>query len=146
MAHLRKQIRAEVVATLDAVQSLNGRVHKTRLKPFAQDMLPRICVYTMEEASDSDGTAGALRRQLMLHIEIIVRGNDSIDDAVDDLAELVEVALAADRRRGGLAYDTTLTSTRLSVAQEGEEKTGFGLLTYAVVYRTARTNPANTNP
>jgi hypothetical protein len=146
MAHLRKQIRAEVVATLDAVPRLNTRVHKTRLKPFAQNMLPRVCVYTTEEASGSDGTAHALQRQMSLTVEIILAANEAIDDAVDDLAELIETALAADRSRGGLAFDTTLTSTRLSVHQEGEEKTGHGVLTYAVIYRSARANPANTNP
>jgi hypothetical protein len=146
MAHLRKRIRTEVVATLDAVPSLTTRVHKTRLKPFAQDVLPRVCVYTMEESSDGDGTANALRRQVSLMVEIIVKGNDDIDDAVDDLAELIETALAADRTRGGLSYDTTLTSTRLSVHQEGEEKTGHGVLTYAVIYRSARDTPATINP
>jgi hypothetical protein len=146
MSHVRKLIRAEVVATLNAVPSLTGRVHKTRLKSFAQSALPRVCVYTMEESSDGDNTGRALRRSLSLMVEIIVAANDGIDDAVDDLAELIEVALAADRQRGGLAYDTTLTSTRLSVHQEGEEKTGHGVLSFAVVYRTARANPANTNP
>jgi hypothetical protein len=146
MAHLRKRIRAEVVATLNAVTTLSGKVHKTRLKPFAQDVLPRVCVYTMDESSEGDRTGHALQRALSLNIEIIVKANDGIDDAVDDLAELIEIALAADRSRGGLAYDTTLTSTRLSVHQEGEEKTGHGVLSYTVVYRSSRANPANTNP
>jgi hypothetical protein len=135
-----------VVATLDAVPRLNTRVHKTRLKPFAQDVLPRVCVYMMEESSDGDGTAFALRRQVSLMVEIIVKGNENIDDAVDDLAELIETALAADRTRGGLAYDTTLTSTRLSVHQEGEEKTGHGVLSYSVIYCTARADPRISNP
>jgi hypothetical protein len=146
MVHIRKQLRAEVTATLNAVPSLSGKVHKTRLKRFAQTDLPRVVVYTMDEASESDGSAHGMMRQVTLLIEIIVKGNELIDDAVDDLAEIIEVTLQNDRKRGGLAFDTTLTSTRLSIAQDGEEKTGHGVLTYSVVYRTARANPAISNP
>lgn len=146
MSHIRKQIRAEVVATLNAVPTLWGKVHKTRLRPFAQEDLPRVCVYTMDEKSESDHTAHSLLRQMSLIVEIVVKGNELIDDAIDDIAELIEVALQADRTRAGLAYDTTLTSTSLSINKDGEEKTGHGVMTHAVVYRTSRANPANTNP
>jgi hypothetical protein len=146
MAHIRKQIRAEVTATLNAVPALSGKVFKTRLKRFAQTDLPRFVVYTLDESSESDGTADGMMRQLNLLIEIIVKGNDLIDDPVDDYAELIEVTLQNDRKRGGLAFDTTLTSTRLSTTKDGEEKTGHGLMTYTVVYRTARANPAISNP
>jgi hypothetical protein len=146
MTHIRTGIRSNVVDVLDNVRPLSGRVHATRLRPFAQAELPRVCVYTMDETSVADGTGRALLRQVTVVVDIIVKGNDSIDNAVDDIAVKVEAAMAADRSRGGLAFDTLLTSTRLSVNKEGEEKTGHGVLTYVVTYRTSRSNSEVSNP
>ena len=144
--HIRKRIRAEVTSTLDMAPGLAGRVTALRLMPFHQDQLPQVAVYTMDEASGLDGTPHALQRQMDLKVELFVAGNAAIDDALDDMALVVEVALAADRTRAGLAYDTVLTATKLGTWLDGEKRNGSITMTYTVFYRTAVANPDQTNP
>ena len=143
--HLRQQIRAAVVASLNAVAGFTGRVHATRLTPFDQKLLPRLCVYTTEEKSGLD-TASGLMRQVTLQIELLVAGFDQLDDVVDGHAVNIEKALGANRTLGGLAFDCELTATTLSTHMDGEKKTGRGLLTYLVTYRSSAADPEINNP
>lgn len=143
--HQRQQIRAAVVATLNAVPAFANRVHATRLTPFDQKLLPRVCVYTLNENSGLD-TASELLRQVSLQIEVIVAGFDQLDDVIDGHAVSIEKAIGANRTLGGAAFDCELTATALSTHMDGEKKTGHGKLTYQVTYRTSAGDPEVNNP
>lgn len=144
--HLRRQIREAVATTLAAGPGLAGRVTATRLIPYHQDQLPQVAIYTVDEESTLDGTSNTLVREMSLQVEIVFAANAGLDTALDDLAETIEVEMAADRTLGGRAYDCVLRNTRFAIHGEGEQKTGHGVLTYTVTYRTARAVPSQTNP
>lgn len=101
MAHQRKLIRQAVVALLAGAGTAAGaRVKGTRVEPNKAALLPAISVYTLSESttSDSDMTAPIeLTRELKLEVAGWVAHTDAhpVDDAMDDLAEQIEAAMAS---------------------------------------------------
>jgi hypothetical protein len=146
MAHKRKQIRDAIKATLEAIPGLVAAVHKTRMTPVPQVSLPAYLVYAMEEDVALDGTPHAQLRQLSVNIEALFSGTDNLDDVADGHAVLIEKAIAANRKLGGLAYDTVLTASKLGTFLDGEKRNGSLTLSYTVFYRTLVADPEFSNP
>lgn len=103
MAHQRKLIRKSVVALLVSGGTAAGaRVKSTRVEPHKKSQLPAIAVYTLKEPVDpasKDTAPRELTRDLKLEVVgwVGVTDPDTVDDAMDDLAEQIEAAMEANR-------------------------------------------------
>lgn len=135
--HERAAIRAAVVAALAATTELAGRVDSNRVRRSQDAELPVAIVYTLVEQSHLMDLSRALQRKLSLVVELRVKATDDLDDAIDDLALVVETALSVDPTFGRIALNSSLASTQVGLNGEGEYRHGAALLTYDVTYRTA---------
>lgn len=140
MSHVRTQIRNRVATLLTGL----APVYASRVYPLAESALPVILVYTDEEEIAVDEAAfGTLQRQLTATVEIVAKSTteDALDDVLDDLLVLAETALAADPTLNGLAISAVPSAIAVSVDSQGALPVGRARLTYAVLYRTAPTDP-----
>lgn len=152
VAHPRKLIRDAVVAALTGATAAGTRVKGTRVEPQRNTQLPAIGVYTLSEEVDAQ-SAGTAPRELTRDLKLEVAGwvADSsalpVDDAMDALAEQIEVAMDADRYFGDTAANSILQSTEMSVLEENAADPLIGIvkLTYTVTYRNFAgvTSPAD---
>ena len=136
MAHVRKQIRAVVVAALSGNTDAGARVYPGRVYPL--DTLPAIAVYTATEESETKNWEVLQRFVDITIVATDEAGQDeSIDDLLDDIAEAIETAMAVDRKLGGLAKTSYLISTEDELTGTAEKPKGTITLTYKCEYRTA---------
>ena len=139
MSHARKLIRQAVVAQLIAANTAaESRVESTQMVPHRRTVETALGVYTPSETVDTE-TRTAPReehRETQLIIEGVVVGTSSsaVADALDDLAEEVETALAADDTLGSTAEESYLVSTDLEVLEDGAKTVGLLRLTYTARY------------
>jgi len=138
VAHQRQTIREAVkTALVDASTAAGSRVYESRVSAHRRLRLPAIAIYTMEEVCDDRKTAPrVLKRDLTLAIEGAVKLAADVDDAMDSLADEIEVAMHADPTFGGVMADSVLTSTAIDIAEEGDQPIGVIRLDYRVTYYT----------
>lgn len=138
MAHVRKQIRDAVKATLTSgVPLVQRRVYASRVHPLSQAKLPCVLVYTASEASNLM-TMGqrTIMRELSMSVDIYVSMNDTFDDDVDAICVEIEEAIAANRDLGGVSKETILVATEIDFDGDTENPVGVARLTYNVQYVT----------
>ena len=145
MAHVRKQIRDNVITTVTGLTTTSTRVYRSRVYPIASGKLPGLCVYTQSETVES-GTLARQRTKLRT-LDVVIEGyalaNSNLDDTLDQISLEVEEAMVADVTRGGKAKDTELTSVEIEQVGEGETQAGIVRMTFAVMYATVE-NDAET--
>lgn len=156
MAHPRKLIRHAVVALLvGAATAAGARVKATRVEPHKKSKLPAISVYTLSDPVDEDtSTESEDTHELELEITAWVAHADAlpVDDAMDDLAEQIEAAMATAMATvpplGGLAGKIRHAGTTMEVVEDNARSdplVGIMTLTYAVTYRADITAPNPTD-
>ena len=145
MAHPRKLIRQTVTALLANAGTVAGaRVRSTRVDPHKRSQLPAISVYTLGETTEGDSAQTApieLTRNLKLEIAAWVAHSDelSVDDAMDDVAEEIEAAMASDYYLVDTVAAQMLESCAMQLVEEdgrSDPLVGIVILTYAITYRT----------
>jgi hypothetical protein len=145
VAHVRKQIRDNVITTVTGLTTTSTRVYRSRVYPIASGKLPGLCVYTQSEAVES-GTLARQRTKLRT-LDVVIEGyalaNSNLDDTLDQISLEVEEAMVTDVTRGGKAKDTELTSVEIEQVGEGETQAGVVRMTFAVMYATVE-NDAET--
>lgn len=143
MAHPRKLIRQAVVALLIAANTAAAaRVVGTRVEPHKKTGLPAISVYTLSDPVNEDESSQLEEvHELELEIAGWVAHTDAVpaDDAMDDLAEQIEAAMANPWPwLTGKASDVTYKGAVMEVVEDdGRSSPAVGIivLTYAVKYR-----------
>lgn len=114
------------------------QVVTTRRLPWRLSMLPGIAIYTLDEAVDPVSAKTApreLKRHPTLTIEAVLKTDvENIDDALDDIARQIEIAIAADDTLGGTASDCWLSKTEFEFGTQGEEEIAVARLTFYVTY------------
>jgi len=128
--HIKKAIRDEIVSILMNVTPAGANVFASKVYPLTKQQLPAICVYTLNENIDHL-TLGKPRRQertIELGIDIFVRANDSYDDDIDAIQVVVEQVLYNAKINSITQLD--LTSTSLSLSNEGDQTTGRLAMTF----------------
>ena len=141
MAHVRAQIR-DAVAT--ALTGLGATVIKSRFFPNDEASLPVFLVYTVNEAVDlgmASGSDTMFRRLSVIVDASAIDDEQTLDDTLDNFAVSIETALAGNTY-SSIALDTDLTSTEINTSTEGRQPLGTVRLTFEVLYRTSKTNPA----
>lgn len=139
MAHQRKTIRDAVASVLSAGNTIvaAGKVYSNRgLNVWAED-LPVVNVTTDSETAEVFETCNKkYQRDLTIVIEAVATqvGDATIDDTLDDLADKIERAMKADATWNGTVFDSSLTTTTLSIDADGEKFVGRAQLTYSARY------------
>ena len=134
MAHLREQIVDATVALLIAANTAAGaRVSGDRVNPHKKTGLAALAVYTRNDpVNDAASSEMEVGHDLELKITAW-----ATPDAIDDLADQVEVAMRADPYLGGLASDVVFKGTAMeTIEKDGRSDpiVATAVLTYAVLY------------
>lgn len=137
MAHLRKQIRDNIVTTVTGLATTSTRVYRSRVYPLAEGKLPGLCVYTGSETSQADTLTRprVKTRNLEVMIEAYAVATTNLDDTLDQICTEVEEALVVDVTRGGKAKDTVVTATEIEFGGESEKPVGIARMTVLVTYQ-----------
>lgn len=145
MAHARTQIRNAVKSLLSGISEFNGHVFSNRFSNLQISELPSANVFCLQESNAPGDIHGlSIERTLQLGISIKHAVTDNIDAVLDELAELVEVALDSQPTLGGLVRGLQLTATQIQINEDNAEAVGEALLQYQIIYFTQADNPAIT--
>lgn len=139
MAHVRQQIRDDIVTTLTGLATTGSNVFRSRIFPLEQTKLPALCIFTKSEAVEFDtiGLPRSINRVLDVAVEAYVIGTANYDNSLDTIAVEIEEAIAADPTLGGLAKDAQVTAFEADFSGDGEQPVAVGRFTVTVEYRTA---------
>lgn len=143
MAHQRKLIRQAVVLRIKNAATAAGDRVTVTFEPQRSARLASITLYTPDEETDPEDAQTAPRqlwRNLVLEIcgWVIDTAAVPVADAMDNIAEQIEAAMAADRYFGGAVLDSILTTTQMATLgdQGADPLIGLIKLTYQVTYQT----------
>lgn len=138
MAHVRKQIRDEVVSTLTGLATTGSNVFRSRVYPLGDSKLPGLAIYTDTEeiAPQTISPPRTQLRTLTITVDCYVKGVSNFDNDLDTISEEIEEALAADLTRGGLAKDTRITSFQADFSGEGDQPVATAKISIEVDYVT----------
>ncbi len=138
--HARTTIRQAAAAILSADPGITAPVQDNRVWFTANTSLPVIGVYANTEAIDLDESSfNADWRVMELVVQVVVEDADGsgVADAADDLAELIEDALRADRTLGVGCQDVQAPNTDAEDNVTAEKVVRTLSLQFPVMYRTA---------
>lgn len=143
MAHVRQQIRDDIVTTLTGLTTTAGRVYRSRLYPMDKVKLPGLCIYTKSESSEfmTMGANRIIEHRLVVVVEIYVSGLSNYDNLLDSIAAEVEIALMVDRTRDGLAKDTAIKGFDADFSGDGEQPVATGVIELEITYHTREATP-----
>ena len=144
MAHIRKQVRDDLVTTLTGLAQTGTNVFKGRAHPIPDASLPALFVRTPSEESgwSNVGPDPAYQRNITAIIGIVAVGGETVIDTLDSIAVLVENAIHADPTLGGTADDLMLVATETDPpAGDGDQIANAMELTFIIETRTARSDP-----
>jgi hypothetical protein len=139
--HPRSSIRAALIGAVAGVGVFGGRVSGTRIDPLSSDALPAATIVTVDETSEADTTAKRVREPRFQVTASAVAGEDT-DRTLDDLAEAIEAAIAADDVLRSLTHRVVLTETRFDFRTQTDDGVPLGKpiarvgLVYRITYRT----------
>lgn len=142
--HVREQIREEVVARIDAVPLVAGRVVASRV--YTLQRAPGVIVYTVAEEATGVAIDRPTRneRQLTLNVEIYSKaGTDEFDSEIDTIAEMIEPALAPGITGAfTMAKDWEYRGITIEFSKEGDRAAGIATLEYVFTYWVNENNPS----
>ncbi len=136
MTHAREQIRKAFVTALDAIPNLttfNGRIF-----PLHDAVLPAVTVFTREEAIDPEigRLEGIQNRALATSVQLYVKADEYLDDAMDTLSESVEAAIFPSTEINNLVRCLDLISVEIEVSMDGENPMGTMTMIFSCRYLT----------
>ena len=142
MAHVRKQIRAAIVARLSGATAAGANVFANRTAPLQDDQLPAI---VMETGNEDVSALTVLDppvygRTLVVDVVIKAKPLADLDDVLDDIAEQVEPLMVLLPSLPQL--QPTLTATEFAPDGGQERPLGTLRLTYQIQYQTTAADPA----
>lgn len=139
MAHQRKTIRDQVITSLTGLTTTGSNVFNSRVYPNEQSKLPLLNVYTISESSELDAV-GSLLRSVDLVVEGFASANSNIENTLDTIAKEVEEALGSDITLNSTCKNHFISSTEVTLANEGSLPIGVVRLVFTVIYRTTQSD------
>lgn len=136
--HARTRIRDYVVALLRGFTLEGARVEGSRQLPVNDEELPKILVYTLNEASEkyNAGAPTTLQRVCELVVEVVAGDIGFRDKYADNVANLVEDLLMGEPSLGGNAADTFLLRTETFFSEQEAIDLVLLRMTFHVEYHT----------
>ena len=136
--HLRRQIREAIATAVTGLSSTGARVFQSRVYPLETTDLPGLLIYTGNEivAVTTIHGPAVLDRTLTIRVVGVVRTTADLDDALDQIAKEVEVAVAG-MSLAGLAESIALTEIQEpELTGTSEQPTGQITMSFEVNYFT----------
>ena len=153
MSARRKAIRKAIQTLLKGKTDAGQNVFSNLSSPSWREDLPSVVIYTRSEDIEAqDVSPREYKRTVELAVEIMAEGPEDpntsdgtfLEDALDDIAEQVEVELNRDERIGvftnplgkmiALVDELILNNVEFEYTEEGERPTGSVRMIYNVVY------------
>lgn len=136
MAHLRTQIRNDIVTALTGLTTTGSNVFSHRVYTLGQTKLPAICIYTNTEESSYQSITypRSVSSTLTVNIEAYVQATSGYDDTIDAICLEVNNALAEDPTRNGLAKDTRIIGIQTELSDDGEQPLCVAVISVIVMY------------
>lgn len=143
MAHVRKQVRAAILALVTGLTSTGARVSANRATPKPAARGIDIVVRTPGEQSQDASMDGQQDRIIRARLDITTKGasEDAVADALDQSAVEIELAIDADRTLGSLAQSMEYRGADLALNGDGERILGTLSIAYDVTVYTDRGDP-----
>ncbi len=143
--HVRIQVRKAFVDMLKTIPNYTDRVFPSRAYQIPHKDMPCFCVYgdpeTVEKAVKSHNQPGVQKRFIRTQVFAITKADDNIEDAVDDLCELVEKKVFEDFTLGNLVAETTLIDTSSHISGEPGSLIGTAVMTFESIVFTKEGKP-----
>ena len=137
--HVRQQVRSAIVAKVKEVPDLRKSTFESRVYQLTKDEMPAALVYTESEASEKatrQNAPGINKRHIETVVYIFARANENIEDALDDLAELVENKVLEDQTLGGIALETVFVKADLLIGGDPDAPTGASRMSFVTIILT----------
>ena len=134
--HARRRIREkffEIISLIPNLTTFNGRVF-----PLHDAVLPAATIFTRDEViSPDDGRLEGLQhRTLATTVQLYVKADQLVDDAMDNLAELIEAAVMVDQSLLNLVRCLDLVTVEIEVTMDGENPMGTLTMVFSCRYLT----------
>lgn len=147
MSTKRKEIRQAIKDKLLNETDADDRIYTSRVIPVWESERPLILVYTREETVTNRAEAPReYDRRMQLSIEIIMDGEDDIDDDLDTVGQQVETKLFTGEEAHtleDLCEDIELKGCSMTIEKDGKKLIGSLILNYEVTYYTLAVNDPN---
>lgn len=135
----RSEIRGAIKGLLVAAETaLGDRVFENRVRPFRHRQLPAASVYSRGETVEVNSEGPRLyNRRAEVYIQIVVDGEDDVDDQSDAIAEQVELAMETSRELLDVPGVADFELTRVDGPEldgDGRHVIGMVQLVYEVQY------------
>ena len=144
MAHVRTQIREEVVSLLLGLPTTGPNVFDSRPPEsgFDDAELPGLNVLTPADTINAKipNTSEKETRQVDLIVQCKAKGNGAAA-IVDQASAEVQAALAQNEKLGGRAKELFLESTSTTISGEIDQPTATAEMIFAVSYRINPQDP-----
>jgi len=136
MAHIRKQIRDNMITALTGLTTTGSNVFNHRVYTLGSNKLPALCVYTNSDESvyETINPPRSVSSTLTVNVEGYVKATAGYDDTIDAICLEVSEALYADRTRGGVAKDTRIANMTSDLSDDGEQPLSVVIITVIVTY------------
>jgi hypothetical protein len=134
--HVRGQIRERVRVLLSNIDGLQDHVTIDYREVPDESEMPWAWVWVGNEDVIQRTLGAKQQRELDLSIDLIARDTQQLANRVEDIAALIETALAADRKLSGLAQDCSLRAYTVDRNDDGSQPMMRLRLQYIVTYLT----------
>ena len=136
MAHIRNQIRDNIITALTGLTTTGSNVFNHRVYTLGSNKLPALCVYTNSEDSQYQtiNPPRSVLNTLTVNIEGYVQATSGYDNTIDAICLEVSEALYTDLTRGNLAKDTRIVSMSSELNDDGEQPLCVVVITVEVTY------------
>lgn len=142
MTHVRQQIRERIISNLTGLSTTGSNVFDSQVLAWDQDDLPAIAIYLDDEESDRDSADNLMRVCEAVVVAQVREDTGALaTDKLDQIANECEAAIGADTKLNGLALDCYPTGVSKEYDGDGDQVFGAAVLTFAVEYRTSRSDP-----
>jgi hypothetical protein len=125
MSHIRKQIRYAFKDLLTGLTGIGQNVFTNRVDPIETGEIPALTIQIDDDQADEVtnyvGGGGSFNRVIPVTVSIYQVG-DTVDDDLDDFAELVEQAVSGDTTLGGLVANVIYQSTNIETERAEQIK------------------------
>lgn len=138
MAHVRKQIRDNIVTTVTGLATTGTKVYQSRVYPISAASLPALTVYTKSETSEyiTMGYPRTVERTMTVVVEAYCQGITGYDNTLDQISVEVEEAVTADVTRGNIAKDTRIVDFESDFSGDPDQPVASATITIEVDYVT----------
>lgn len=140
MAHVRQQIRDAFKAVIEPALP-NHTVYSSRRYTINAASLPALDMKFLNENSEYITMDGRQERTASLYLRVTHQASDAdLDDDLDDVAVLIEHAVADAGNFDGLLIDVALMQTNFTDSADGDKPLAELVLRYDVIYHVLATD------